>query len=183
LKVNLEGVESNRDGIGSWIEIYQDGQKQVRYTKCGTAYLAQNTQTEHFGLGAFEMLDSVIVRWQSGTIDKFENVAANQILEVLEGMTIVSTSDIFEKKNNFQVVPNPVTEHYFYLKNSFGENLKVDLQLVNTSGQIIFEKKIELEKGENKIGLPRGLNNGIYFLNIKNRLFSERKSIFIIKTN
>jgi hypothetical protein len=181
LKVNLEGVESNRDGIGSWIEIYHDGQKQVRYTKCGTAYLAQNTQTEHFGLGTFETLDSVIIRWQKGLIDRFENVPANQILEVVEGMTITSTVDILEKKELFSVSPNPVSENYFYLKNSFEENLEVELQLLTASGQVIFDKKIELVKGENKLELPINLAEGIYFLKINTANSSEQKSL--IKLN
>lgn len=176
LKVNLEGVESNRDGIGSWIEIYHGGQKQVRYTKCGTAYLAQNTQTEHFGIGAFEILDSVIVRWQSGMIDKLENVASNQILDILEGMTITSTADILEGKNYFQISPNPVSEHYFYLKNSFGKNLEVELQLINASGRIVFNKKMELISGENRIDLPVDLASGVYFLKIKTVHFSEQIS-------
>lgn len=183
LKVNLEGVDSNRDGIGSWIEIYHDGQKQVRYTQCGTAYLAQNTQTEHFGLGSFETLDSVIVRWQSGTIDKFENVLANQILEVLEGMTIVSTANIFEEKNYFKISPNPVSENYFYLKNSFRGNLEVDLQLVNSSGEVIFDKKMKLVEGENRIEIPINLIGGVYFLKIESTNFSERETIIVLKSN
>lgn len=183
LKVNLEGVESNRDGIGSWIEVYLDGQKQVRYTQCGTAYLAQNTQTEHFGLGSFETLDSVIVRWQSGTIDKFENVQANQIMEVLEGMTITSTIDIFEEKNYFQVSPNPVWGNYFYLTNSFGENLDVDLQLVNSIGQVIFDEKIKMKNGKNRIELPLNLGDGFYFLKINSTYFSESKAIVFLNPN
>ncbi len=179
LKVNLEGVDSNRDGIGSWIELYHDGQKQVRYTQCGTAYLAQNTQTEHFGLGTFETCDSLIIRWQSGTIDKFENVQANQILDVLEGMTIVSTHEILEEKNYFQISPNPVSENYFYLKNSFGENLEVDLQLIDANGQVIFDKKIKLNGGNNRISLPSNLVSGVYFLKINSNEIFEQKSIVI----
>ena len=179
LKVRLEGVESNRDGIGSWIEIYHDGQKQVRYTQCGTAYLAQNTQTEHFGIGTFETLDSVIVRWQSGMIDHFENVPSNQILEVLEGMTITSTADIFEEKSYFQILPNPVSENYFYLKNSFGENLEADLQVLTSIGQVVIDKKVKLLKGKNQIELPMNLGSGIYFLNIKTNDFTEQKSLLI----
>lgn len=179
LKVKLEGVESNRDGIGSWIELYHDGQKQVRYTQCGTAYLAQNTQTEHFGVGTFETCDSLIVRWQSGIIDKFENVQTNQILEVLEGMTIVSTTDIIEEKNYFHISPNPVFENYFYLKNSYAENLEVDLQLVNSNGQLVFNKKLNLNQGNNKVDLIMNLVSGVYFLKIKSDTFFEQKSLII----
>ncbi|MFK7774556.1 MAG: FG-GAP-like repeat-containing protein [Saprospiraceae bacterium] len=181
LKIRLEGVESNRDGISSWIEIYHDGQKQVRYTKCGTAYLAQNTQTEHFGIGSFETLDSVIVRWQSGIIDRLENVQANQILGILEGMTIVSTTDILKEKKYFEVSPNPVSENYFYLKSSFGENVEVEMQLLNASGQVVFDKKMKLMQGENQVELPMNLGSGVYFLNIRTSEFTEYQNL--IKLN
>ncbi len=183
LKVNLEGVESNRDGIGSWIEIYHDGKKQVRYTQCGSAYLAQNTRTEHFGIGDFETLDSVIVRWQLGIVDKFENVPANQILEVVEGMTIVATNEIFKEKNYFQISPNPVSENYFHLKNSFGENVEVDLQLVNLSGQVVFNSRMKLIDGENRIELPSNLDDGFYYLEINSKNLSEQQTIILLRSD
>ena len=34
LKVKLEGTQSNRDAVGSLIEISVNGQKQYRYTLC-----------------------------------------------------------------------------------------------------------------------------------------------------
>jgi hypothetical protein len=43
LKVKLEGVISNRDGIGNTIEISIDGQSQYRYTLAGEGYLSQNS--------------------------------------------------------------------------------------------------------------------------------------------
>ena len=39
LKVNLEGVTSNKDGIGSWIEVYTNNETMYRYTLCGEAFL------------------------------------------------------------------------------------------------------------------------------------------------
>lgn len=177
LKVKLEGVESNRDGIGSWIEIYYDDQKQVRYTKCGTAYLAQNTQTKHFGIGTLESIDSIIVRWQSGIIDKLESVQSNQILTIVEGMTITSAFDILQEKDYFQISPNPVFKNFFYLSNSLEEKSNLKLQLLTASGQVIFNRKIEMWQEKSLINLPLNLAEGVYFLKIITDNLSEQKSI------
>ena len=39
IKVNLQGVKSNRQGIGSKIEVYAEDEYQMRYTHCGIAYM------------------------------------------------------------------------------------------------------------------------------------------------
>ena len=44
ISLQLEGVSSNRDGIGSWIEVVAGGVRQVHYTHCGTSYLGQKQQ-------------------------------------------------------------------------------------------------------------------------------------------
>ncbi|MEM8909087.1 MAG: FG-GAP-like repeat-containing protein, partial [Bacteroidota bacterium] len=88
LKVKLEGVSSNTDGIGSWIEVYKDGQKYVRFTHCGEGFMTQNSSTTHFGLGNYNTVDSLIVRWPSGVIDKAVNLSTNQCVYVLENTFI-----------------------------------------------------------------------------------------------
>lgn len=85
LKVNLTGVKSNRDAVGSKIEIFNAGRYQMRYIHCGIGFLAQNSMTEIIGLGTSQWVDSLIVNWPSGHVDKFYSVQANQILKVTEG--------------------------------------------------------------------------------------------------
>ncbi len=60
LKVFLVGTESNRDGIGTWIEFYINGNKYVRYKHCAIGYQAQNSALEHFGMGSHTQVDSII---------------------------------------------------------------------------------------------------------------------------
>ena len=85
LKVRLRGVQSNRNGIGSFVETYTQGIRQIRYTNCGTSYLAQNSAWEMFGLGGATTVDSLIIRWPSGLVDRFFQVAADQHLDLVEG--------------------------------------------------------------------------------------------------
>ena len=87
IKINLEGVVANRDGVGSWIEVWRDGNKYVRYTHSGIGYLSQNSKTELIGLKDDTVIDTLIVKWLSGNVNKMYNVAANQTLNILENTT------------------------------------------------------------------------------------------------
>jgi len=92
LKVSLEGTISNRDGIGSFIEIYINGNKYIRYTHCGIGYLAQNSGVEIFGLGSHINVDSLKVRWLSGIVDVLYNVGVDQKITVVEASTAIKLS-------------------------------------------------------------------------------------------
>lgn len=85
VKLNLEGVESNRNAIGARIEIYGDWGKQIRDVQSGTGFRRASTLNPHFGIGAATVIDSVIVRWPSGNIDLICNPSINQTLFLKEG--------------------------------------------------------------------------------------------------
>ncbi len=70
IKVNLVGTESNRDGVGSTVRLYSDGNKQLREVIAGRSYGIMNSTVSHFGLGLSEVVDSIIVEWPSGNITK-----------------------------------------------------------------------------------------------------------------
>jgi len=90
LKVKLEGVVSNKDGIGNTIEINVDGQSQYRYTLAGEGYLSQNSFYEFFGTGLSNLIDYVKVTWTStGATETFNNIEANQSITIKEGIGIL----------------------------------------------------------------------------------------------
>lgn len=88
LKLNLEGVISNRDAIGTRIELYSSNSRQFRYTFNGEQYVSQNSQWQIFGLGSTTIVDSLIIRWPSGYVDKYYQIPVNQNLYLLEGASV-----------------------------------------------------------------------------------------------
>ena len=84
LKIKLQGVISNRDGVGSKIELFANGTKQTRYTMYGQSYQSQNTEYEIFGLATASLVDSIKVYWPSGGTDLFENILPNQTINLIE---------------------------------------------------------------------------------------------------
>ena len=87
LKLHLEGTVSNRDAIGCWVEGWTNGNRLIRYTHHAQGYLGQNSRYLMFGLGAAEQMDSLIIEWPSGRVDRFYDLCVDRMLKVVEGET------------------------------------------------------------------------------------------------
>ena len=84
LQIATVGTRSNRDGIGTRIEIRAAGQHQTAEVRSGTGFLSHSDLKVHFGLGTAAVVDSVVLHWPSGTVQTLRAVAANQVLTVRE---------------------------------------------------------------------------------------------------
>jgi len=104
LNVNLQGVQSNRNGIGARVEIYGVWGKQIRDVQSGTGFRNMSTITAHFGIGQATAITQVIIKWPSGIIDILNNVNTNQSLLVVEGSTLSNTSFT---STDFSIYPIP----------------------------------------------------------------------------
>ncbi len=82
--IQLIGTKSNRDGIGSKIELKVGENTQIAEVKSGSSYASGSEIRLLFGLGKTQQIDSIVVKWQSGNKQKLENIPANQILKIKE---------------------------------------------------------------------------------------------------
>lgn len=167
LKVKLEGVISNRDGIGNTIEINIDGQSQYRYTLAGEGYLSQNSFYEFFGMGNATEVDYVKVTWTAtGEIEIINNIAANQAITIQEGNGVLSVDN--NEVIDFKVYPNPSITGIFKLNTSS----KMNISIYNTLGMHIFDKLILTNDVLDLSKFPKG----IYILKVKNEaeIFSQK---------
>ncbi len=81
LKVRLKGPVNNKNGIGSWVELYYDhGKKQVWESNPYKGYLSTIENAANFGLGEINSIDSVIVRWPDGKFQKIMQPPTDQVL-------------------------------------------------------------------------------------------------------
>ncbi|MDQ8183343.1 ASPIC/UnbV domain-containing protein [Pelagicoccus sp. SDUM812005] len=84
LRISFEGTSSNRDGYGCIVKVAAGERIQTQLYNPSNAYLGQREPYLHFGLGGASKVDSIEVTWPSGTRQTLENVAVNQVLEILE---------------------------------------------------------------------------------------------------
>ncbi|MDH3497206.1 MAG: CRTAC1 family protein [Gemmatimonadota bacterium] len=84
LGVALEGTKSNRFGVGARVRLVAGGTIQVREVGAQSSYLSQNSLIEHFGLGTANGVDTLEIRWPSGTRQIVSAPAPNRVLHVVE---------------------------------------------------------------------------------------------------
>lgn len=82
LGVQLAGDATNRNGIGSWIEVYYRGQHQAFEVTPYRGYLSSVQLEPHFGLGKVSSVDSLVVKWPNGKKQLIRNVQADQIVQL-----------------------------------------------------------------------------------------------------
>jgi PKD repeat protein len=88
VKINLEGTISNRDAVGSLIEVWAGGVKQIVYTTAGSSFASQTSDTRIIGLGANEIVDSVIVHFPSGVVNTLYDLPVDRRYNITEDPTI-----------------------------------------------------------------------------------------------
>jgi tetratricopeptide (TPR) repeat protein len=85
LGLRLRGTRSGQSPIGACVTCRAGGRTWVRWLTSGTSYLSSNDPRLWFGLGSAEVVESLEVRWPSGIVQRWSNVAADAVLDVREG--------------------------------------------------------------------------------------------------
>ena len=85
LIVDLEGVTSNRDGIGAWIELTTpDGVVQHFEVHSGSSLGGNDDTGAYFGLGSNASVTSIEINWPSGIVQTLNAVGVNQRMLIIE---------------------------------------------------------------------------------------------------
>jgi len=123
LHIQFTGGPQNRNGIGAWADIYYNhGKHQVYENTPFRGYLSTIQNIAHFGLGKDSLLDSVVIRWQTGKKQVLKNVKADQTLKV----NIANAKDtysfsqpIINKQSLFREVTRSVGVSYKHREDDF----------------------------------------------------------------
>jgi hypothetical protein len=79
---------TSRDAIGARITMKAGMRLFVDEVRSGSSYDSNNDMRVHFGLGSATKLDSVQVRWPSGLVEQFDNLAVDSIHTLKEGADV-----------------------------------------------------------------------------------------------
>jgi enediyne biosynthesis protein E4 len=85
LRLKLQGTRSNRDGIGTRVQVYTAKGVLRKMVRTGSSYLSQSELALTFGLGASTAIEKVRISWPSGIIDEVTDVAVDTTLLAREG--------------------------------------------------------------------------------------------------
>jgi hypothetical protein len=137
IKINLQGIGSNGNGIGARVEIYGTFGKQIREIKSGNGFAQQSTLNAHFGIGTATAITKIIIRWPSGLVDTVLNPTINQATLVVEGATLAVENFT---NSNFSIYPIPA-KNILNIKTN-GNLLMKLAQVYDLNGKIVLETKL-----------------------------------------
>jgi hypothetical protein len=89
LRIKTVGTKSNRDGFGARIEVTAGGSTRYAEVRAGSSFESSSDPHVHFGLGAATKVDSIVISWPSGQVDKIGPEEADQEIVPREGSGIV----------------------------------------------------------------------------------------------
>jgi hypothetical protein len=86
LQIRLQGVKTNRDGVGARVYVVAGDLKQMDEVHSGRGYQSHWGTRLHFGLAKNQRAARIEVHWpRSGLVDILEDVPADQLLSIVEG--------------------------------------------------------------------------------------------------
>jgi hypothetical protein len=94
LQVDLNAIYSNRDAIGTLVQVTAGGETMMRQVQGATSGHGQDSLVPHFGLGTVTSATSVVIRWPSGIVDTLSDVPADQVVTVTECETHVDDCSV-----------------------------------------------------------------------------------------
>ncbi|MGN6547346.1 MAG: FG-GAP-like repeat-containing protein [Aureliella sp.] len=80
----LVGTRSNRDAIGTRVEVHCSGRRLAGQLTAGDGYQASNERHLVFGLGRAEQADRIVIHWPSGAEQELHSVPAGEEVLVVE---------------------------------------------------------------------------------------------------
>lgn len=89
LRIKTIGSRSNRDGFGARVEVKAGNLTQSAEVRANAGFESASDSRLHFGLGAATQVDSVTIRWPSGTVDRLGRLNVDQGIVVEEGKGLV----------------------------------------------------------------------------------------------
>jgi hypothetical protein len=92
LLIDLVGVRSSRTPVGARLTATVGGRRLVRVLAGGGSYLSASDRRVHFGLGEEKLVSSLEVEWPSGHRDRWEAIAGDRVVRIVEGNPVASTN-------------------------------------------------------------------------------------------
>jgi len=157
--LNLQGIQSTRNGIGARVEIYGAWGRQIRDVRSGEGFEFANSLNTHFGIGTATEITRLVIKWPSGLVEEILNPAINSKLLVVEGSTLgISETN----SNQFILYPNPASD-YIRIQLTDMQSEIASVKIYDYQGRMVSDVKIQ----ENQIDI-QSLSAGNYMMVLQN---------------
>ncbi len=100
LLVDLVGTDSEPLGTGAQVIAACGSRRVLRQVEAGSGFISQRPPTLHFGLGDCRAVDSLEIRWPSGTRQTVTGLGVNERVTITEGSDEVATASLRSRNYN-----------------------------------------------------------------------------------
>ncbi len=169
MRIDLVGTVSNVSAVGARVSLLAGGMWQIRQVGGDSGYMAQNERTVAFGLGGAALIDSIVVRWPSGIVQRMGGG-----LYPDWRMTLIESSVPMEEEitglpagSALRVTPNPLRERT-EISFELSRPAWARLELFDVGGRRVRELADgPCAAGTHRVTLARsGLSRGCYFVRL-----------------
>ncbi len=84
LRICLTGTASNRQGVGSLVEVTTSNSTHAAYMTLARGWTSTSEPILHFGLGRDTAAEKLTIQWPSGRRQVLQDIPANQVLVIRE---------------------------------------------------------------------------------------------------
>jgi hypothetical protein len=122
LRLKLVGLPGNLDAIGAVVTVYFKGNQQVHENTPYRGYQSTVESILHIGLGNNVLADSVIVHWQNGTIGRWNQVKADELITLQQSKNAEPVQRILPQlaqQNWFTDITNQLGGEWLHTEKDF----------------------------------------------------------------
>lgn len=176
VNLRLTQVNGNRNAVGTRAVVKSGDLSMTRTITIGGSYISQSSLDLHFGLANNTLIDTLILHWSNGAVERHYDLNVNSTYDITEGFA-VGVNDEFE-----YVIPSQIQISSAY-PNPFNANITIEFILLdrNDISVEIFDvmgRKVRTLINRNLLSGKHSLNwngktdsgaatgSGIYFVRI-----------------
>jgi hypothetical protein len=186
IKLKCIGVISNKDAIGTVVSAYYNGQINMQVILGGNSFLSSDDPELVFGIGTASAVDSMVIRWTNGAVDRSYNIQANGRYTAIEGSGVIGIEPIsgeipvnYQLSQNYPNPFNPATKIGFSIPNSEFVQLSV-FDILGREVSVILSQN--LKPGSYAADFnASNLTSGIYFYRLTAGNYTETRKMTLVK--
>jgi enediyne biosynthesis protein E4 len=190
VKVQLHGINSNRDGIGARITIQTPTSTQYREVIAGSGFGSQNSLIQHFGLGLDSIITRMTVSWPGLGSDDYDSLGVDVQYEVTEGYDLSIGDNQIQKPISFAIsnaYPNPFNGTVnFEIEAAEGQFLNVEIyDILGNKVKTLYSARVQFPRtrlswnSEDNSNAP--VASGVYFCRITDGVKAQSRKVLLLK--
>lgn len=120
LKVKLQGVSGNTQGLGARVKLTFGPQQQTREQYLTRGFQSAVSEVLHFGVGKTQKIDQLEITWPDGSYQSLEHVTTNQTLVLDQSEAELATPKNRPEHQLFSLDSQYVVD-YHHVENEFDD--------------------------------------------------------------